>query len=201
MYNLIGDFMKSIDKNSTSTLIIQKSKFITELIKVNFKEEIDLELENIKNKYKGATHYCYAYIIENNKRFNDDGEPSGTAGMPILNVLENNDLNYILCVVIRYFGGIKLGAGGLVRAYTKAVTTGLENNTIKEIEPGYKIKITFSYENNKIIDNLLKEETIQKEFNETIEYTFLIRSNHYEEIKLMLEQYTIKSEILENIML
>lgn len=201
MYNLIGDFMKSIDKNSTSTLIIQKSKFITELIKVNCKEEIDLELENIKNKYKGATHYCYAYIIENNKRFNDDGEPSGTAGMPILNVLENNDLNYILCVVIRYFGGIKLGAGGLVRAYTKAVTTGLENNTIKEIEPGYKIKITFSYENNKIIDNLLKEETIQKEFNETIEYTFLIRSNHYEEIKLMLEQYTIKSEILENIML
>lgn len=193
--------MKSIEKDSTSTLVIQKSKFITELIKVNTKEDVVLELENVKNKYKGATHYCYAYIIENDKRFNDDGEPSGTAGMPILNVLENNHLNYILCIVIRYFGGIKLGAGGLVRAYTKAVTTGLENSKMKEIQPGYKVTITFSYDHNKIIDNLLKEENIQKNFNETITYTFLISHHHYEEIEATLKQYCIEIKILENIMI
>lgn len=193
--------MKSIGKNSTSTLVIQKSKFITELIKINTKEEALLKIENIKNNYKGATHYCYAYIIDHYKRFSDDGEPNGTAGMPILNVLENNDLNYILCVVVRYFGGIKLGTGGLVRAYTKAVTTGLENNKIKEIEPGYKIKITFPYDYSKLIDNLLKNEIIQKEFNELIEYEFLISCIHYKEIETILKQYCIEIKILENIML
>lgn len=193
--------MKSIDKNSISTLVIQKSKFITELIKVNTKDEVELEIDNIKNKYKGATHYCYAYIIDNYKRFSDDGEPGGTAGIPILNVLENNELNYILCVVIRYFGGIKLGSGGLVRAYTKAVTTGLENNTFKKIESGYKIKITFSYENSKLIDNILKKVIIQKVFNEVIEYTFSISQNQYEKMENVLKQYCIEINILENIML
>ena len=82
-------------------------------------EDINNILNNIKNEYKDATHYCYAYIIDNTKRFNDDGEPGGTAGMPILNVIEQNNLNHVLIVVVRYFGGIKLGAGGLVRAYSK----------------------------------------------------------------------------------
>ena len=127
-------FMKSINQNVESIYLIQKSKFITKMIKVHSNNEIEPILNKLKIQYPNATHYCYAYIIDNIKRFSDDGEPSGTAGLPILNVLDNNQLNYILCVVIRYFGGIKLGAGGLVRAYTKSVTNCLELADIYETE-------------------------------------------------------------------
>ncbi|MBE6159967.1 MAG: YigZ family protein [Lactobacillales bacterium] len=174
-YNEIGDFMYTIKENIENTIIINKSKFITYIIKINNEEEALNNLKLLKEKYKDATHHCYSYITGNIKRFNDDGEPGGTAGMPILNVLENNDLTNILCVVIRYFGGIKLGAGGLVRAYTKSVTEALLNTEIIEIKKGYKITIEFDYEQVKYIDNLLKNNTIlNKEFNDKIIYTFLI---------------------------
>ena len=116
--------MNTINNNVNNEYLINKSKFICYLIKVDNISDIDYNLNYLKQKYNDATHICYAYIISNIKRFNDDNEPSGTAGMPILNVLENNNLNYVLAVIIRYFGGIKLGAGGLVRAYTKSVTLG-----------------------------------------------------------------------------
>ena len=162
--------MKSIEKNLEGTYIINKSKFITKLYKIEAEEEALNILTNLRKEYKDSTHICYAYIIGNIKRFNDDGEPGGTAGMPILNVLENNELDYILAVVIRYFGGIKLGAGGLVRAYSNSVSETIKNN-ITEYLLGMQIKITFDYNNVKEIDNLLKdEEIISKEFNEQITY-------------------------------
>ena len=114
--------MYSIKEKEVTLTEINKSKFYGIIIPINNIEEIPNILNNIKNEYKDATHYCYAYILDNIKRFNDDGEPGGTAGMPILNVLENNNLNHLLAVVVRYFGGIKLGAGGLVRAYTNSIT-------------------------------------------------------------------------------
>ena len=120
--------MKTIKENMTNDIIIKNSRFITKLVKVNNIDDIDKALNDLKEEYRGATHYCYAYIIGNIKRFNDDGEPGGTAGMPILNVLEKNNLNNILCVVIRYFGGIKLGAGGLVRAYSNSISNALKNS-------------------------------------------------------------------------
>ena len=179
MYNNYGGFMKTIDNNIKNEYVINKSKFITCLFKVNAINEINDYLELIKNEYKDATHYCYSYIIDNVKRFNDDREPSGTAGMPILNVLESNNLNYILCIVVRYFGGIKLGAGGLVRAYTKSVTLALENCNIIDIKEGYKIEIVFDYENSKVIDILLKNEIIlNKEFNDVIKYEIIVNKEH-----------------------
>ena len=182
-YNEIGDFMYTIKENIENTIIINKSKFITYIIKINNEEEALNELKILKEKYKDATHHCYSYITGNTKRFNDDGEPGGTAGMPILNVLENNNLTNILCVVIRYFGGIKLGAGGLVRAYTKSVTEALLNTEIIEIKKGYKITIEFDYEQVKYIDNLLKNNIIlNKEFNDKITYTFLIEEKEEEKI-------------------
>ena len=176
--------MKSIKHNTNNTYIVNKSKFICYLYKVDNIEEINIYLDEIKNKYKDATHHCYAYILDNIKRFSDDNEPGGTAGMPILNVLENNDLNHILCIVVRYFGGIKLGAGGLVRAYTKSVTETLNNTEIKELIKGFKITIEFDYNDTKKIDNLLKEcKIIDKSFDDKITYTFLIDENKYELIK------------------
>lgn len=185
-------FMKSINQNVESIYLIQKSKFITKMIKVHSNNEIEPILNKLKIQYPNATHYCYAYIIDNIKRFSDDGEPSGTAGFPILNVLDNNQLNYILCVVIRYFGGIKLGAGGLVRAYTKSVTNCLELADIYDLKECFLTKIEFSYQNQKYIDYYLKDYNIlTKQFHETIEYTLYIPCNEYQNIFEKLSNITI----------
>lgn len=192
--------LKSISKNISNEIIINKSKFITKLIKVENEEEIQNKLEMIKKQYKDATHYCYAYIIGNIKRFNDDGEPGGTAGMPILNVLENKELNNILCVVIRYFGGIKLGAGGLVRAYTNSVTEALNLNEIIEITEGFKINIEFAYDKVKTIDNLLKDYNITyKEYDNNIFYEFEIQEENFNELENKIKNECIKLEKIKKI--
>lgn len=189
--------MKTIE-DSNYTIVINKSKFICELLYINNQDEIDSKLKDIKHKYKGATHYCYAYIYDNNKRFNDDGEPGGTAGMPILNVLENNNLNHVLCVVIRYFGGIKLGAGGLVRAYTKSVTSCLENTKIVDKKECQLIKITFSYDKVKIIDKIVNKNILLKEFENSITYTIAISKDEVKNTLKLLENYIINLEILDD---
>lgn len=189
--------MKTIE-DSNYTIVINKSKFICELLYINNQDEIDSKLKDIKHKYKGATHYCYAYIYDNNKRFNDDGEPSGTAGMPILNVLENNNLNHVLCVVIRYFGGIKLGAGGLVRAYTKSVTSCLENTKIIDKKECQLIKITFSYDKVKIIDKIINKNILLKKFENNITYTIAISKDEVKNTLKLLENYIINLEILDD---
>lgn len=189
--------MKTIE-DSNYTIVINKSKFICELLYINNQDEIDSKLKDIKHKYKSATHYCYAYIYDNNKRFNDDGEPSGTAGIPILNVLENNNLNRVLCVVIRYFGGIKLGAGGLVRAYTKSVTSCLENTKIIDKKECQLIKITFSYDKVKIIDKIINKNILLKEFENSITYTIAISKDEVKNTLKLLENYIINLEILDD---
>lgn len=190
--------MKSIKNNTEKEIIINKSKFITLIIKAKSIEDINSNLENIKKNYKDATHYCYAYIIDNIKKASDDGEPGGTAGLPILNVLENNDLNYVLCVVIRYFGGIKLGAGGLVRAYTKSVTSCLKEAIIEDIKEGYKIELIFTYDYLKVIDILLKEEIIiNKVFDENIIYEVIINKDNYLDLINKLELGCIKVSVVD----
>ena len=193
--------MKSINKNVVNEIIINKSRFITKLIKINNEDEIKIKLDYIKKEYKDATHYCYAYITGNTKRFNDDGEPGGTAGMPILNVLENNNLTNILCVVIRYFGGLKLGAGGLVRAYTKTVTEALNNTKIIDLADGFSVRLEFDYNKIKIIDNILKDIKINyKEYDENIIYEFLIEKNKFNGIKKELENNSINLKIIDSIL-
>lgn len=192
--------MLSIKNDVTSEYIINKSRFITKLIKVNNVLEIDEKFNEIKSEYKDATHYCYAYIIDNVKRFNDDGEPSGTAGMPILNVLENNNLNYIFCVVIRYFGGIKLGAGGLVRAYTKGVTNALEESEIISLTEGLELNIYFDYEKTKDVEYFLKDIKVSnKEFDEKIKYTIQIVKDNKDKYINYFNSNNIKFEIKNEI--
>ena len=188
--------MKSIEKENINEIVINKSRFICILTPINNKEEIKEKIEHYKNIYKGATHYCNAYIIDSYMKCDDDGEPSKTAGMPILNVLKNNELNHILCLVIRYFGGIKLGAGGLVRAYSKSVTEGLKNTNIINLIEGYYIEITFNYDDIKLIDTTLKNIDVKKEFNEKILYSFKISLNEYNKIENILKEKTkiIKKE-------
>ena len=175
--------MKSIQKEITSEIIINKSRFITILTNINDIDKVKEKLEEIKKKYKDATHYCYAYIINNHERCSDNGEPSGTAGMPILNVLKQNDLTNILCVVIRYFGGIKLGAGGLIRAYSTSASVALNKATITNIVNGYNITIEFSYDNLKQIDYLLKNIDIKKDYQTNITYNFNITETKFNQIE------------------
>ena len=181
--------MKVIKENIINKLEVNKSIFYTDLIKVYSKDEVINELNNIKNKYKDATHYCYAYIIDDIKKSSDDGEPGGTAGVPIMETLNNKDLNYILCVVTRYFGGIKLGAGGLVRAYRKATIEAINNSTLLDLIDGYEIIIKISYNEQKDLEYLLKD-NFKKEYDNDVTYT--IKCN--KDIKEILEKkYNILS--------
>lgn len=175
-----------IKNDCTNEIIIKNSRFITFLIKINNLEQIQFNLEKLKKDYPKATHYCYAYIINDIKKASDDKEPSGTAGIPILNVLEKENLTNILCVVIRYFGGIKLGAGGLVRAYTKSVVTALDKVDKISLVSGFKLIIEFDYANEKELNYLLNNSTIiNKEFQDKIKYTILVDNITYKKLLTM----------------
>ena len=189
--------MQTIKNNTHNEIIIKNSRFICYLYKIKDINEINNHLNNIKSIEKDATHYCYAYILNNTKKSSDDGEPSGTAGFPILKVLENNNLYNILAIVIRYFGGIKLGAGGLVRAYTKSVTNTLSKDNIINLTKGYNIDIEFNYNQIKEIEYLIKDITINnKIFDNTIKYNIDIPTNFIDTIKLNNINYQINKEIL-----
>lgn len=160
--------MKILKNNNENILIINKSKFIGIIQKVYTKEEINSFLNALRIKYKDATHICYAYVLNNEKKYSDDGEPSGTAGLPILDVLEKNNLNYCLAIVIRYFGGIKLSSNGLVRAYSNSISELIKNN-IKDIEYGYLLRIIEDYNKSNDLDYLLKDSNIiNKDFKDKI---------------------------------
>ncbi|HIS90759.1 MAG TPA: YigZ family protein, partial [Candidatus Faecisoma merdavium] len=144
----------------------------------------------VKKIYKDATHYCYAYILDNFEKASDDGEPSGTAGLPILNVLKKENLNHVLCIVIRYFGGIKLGAGGLIRAYSNATK---ESIITKKYNKGYLIKVDITYNNIKQIEYQLNNSIIiEKNFNENPYYVVKITKEELNKLKI---KYNIIKEI------
>jgi len=173
------NLMKTVIDN-INEIIINKSRFICLMYNVSNVSEVSSKLEEAKNKYPNANHYCYAYIIGGMEKMSDDGEPSGTAGAPILNVLQKEGLQNVLCIVVRYFGGIKLGAGGLVRAYSKACKEGLITTIL---ERGYLIEIKFEYNKIKDIDYLLGETLIvDKKFDISPIYKVKINTNKYNQI-------------------
>jgi uncharacterized YigZ family protein len=185
--------MKTILNDYVSELEINKSRFITLLYKVDNVDLIKEKLDLVKDLYKDATHYCYAYIIDDNKKSSDDGEPCGTAGVPIMEVLLKNDLNYVLCVVVRYFGGIKLGAGGLVRAYSKSVSSSIINDNIIELIDGYMLEISISYDEQKRLDYILKDYEFNKNFTDVVVYSIKIPKNNITILDSY--QYNILKEI------
>lgn len=188
--------MYTIKENSKYELIIKNSKFITLLYKVSsWSEALDI-LDKVREEYPDATHYCYGFIADEVERCSDDGEPSGTAGMPILKVLKANNLNYILGIVIRYFGGIKLGAAGLIRAYSKGVANAIKENQLKELVKGINLDITFNWESLKQIDYLLKDVKInEKTFLDSIKYNIDIPDDLLEVIISKVNSYEIIKDI------
>ena len=142
---------KTILENTTSEIVEKKSKFIANIFYVENEEQAENKIKEIKKKYFDARHNCIAFrVIENEKiieRFSDDGEPSGTAGGPMLNILQKNNLCNVLVVVTRYFGGILLGTGGLVRAYSEATMKAIDEAKKVDIYQGaeYKVKVETDY--------------------------------------------------------
>ena len=167
--------MKTLKSNSVNEIIIKNSRFITLLYKLNDINDVSSLVEEAKSLYPKATHYCYAYITDNARRSSDDGEPGGTAGAPMLNVLDKEEIINVLAVTVRYFGGIKLGAGGLVRAYSKSVRDAILACEAVDVVKGYRMNVTISYDMQKNLDYLLKNYVIlNKQFNDKVIYTILL---------------------------
>lgn len=171
-----------IESEATCTIIVQKSKFISYAIPIFTKEDINKNLKRFREQYYDATHICYAYILNENgvqEKYSDDGEPSGTAGYPICNVLKKKNLTNVLIVVVRYFGKIKLGAGGLTRTYGACASSVLE----------------ISKEHKYI---LAKKITIQFESGEYFKYVHLINSSMVKIKKESFEDYFCNVEACVN---
>lgn len=141
----------TIEKNVETEIVVKKSKFIANIFYISTNKEAEEKIKEIKKKYFDARHNCFAYrVVENDniiEKSSDDGEPSGTAGGPMLNILQKNNLANILIVVTRYFGGILLGTGGLVRAYSDALLEALEKTQKVKIVSGLELEVTLSYNN------------------------------------------------------
>ena len=141
----------TIEKNVETEIVVKKSKFIANIFYISTNKEAEEKIKEIKKKYFDARHNCFSYrVVENDniiEKSSDDGEPSGTAGGPMLNILQKNNLANILIVVTRYFGGILLGTGGLVRAYSDALLEALEKTQKVKIVSGLELEVTLSYNN------------------------------------------------------
>ena len=144
--------INTILANSSSELDVKKSKFIANIIKITDEQDAKEKLNQIRKEYSDARHNCYAYIVYDNEtktkieKSSDDREPSGTAGIPILTLLQKNNLVNVLIVVTRYFGGILLGTGGLVRAYTDSSKQALESAKIIELQYGEILEYCIEYD-------------------------------------------------------
>lgn len=141
----------TIEKNVETEIVVKKSKFIANIFYISTNKEAEEKIKEIKKKYFDARHNCFSYrVVENDniiEKASDDGEPSGTAGGPMLNILQKNNLANILIVVTRYFGGILLGTGGLVRAYSDALLEALEKTQKVKMVSGLELEVTLSYNN------------------------------------------------------
>ncbi len=162
---------------------IEKSRFICYLNRAFNEEEAKAYILRIKKLHPNATHHCSAFLIGEHselQRSNDDGEPSGTAGVPMLESLRMNKMNDVVAVVVRYFGGIKLGAGGLIRAYSKSVSEAIKLATLTDKILTYKYSLTFSYDLIGKLDYFLAHhdtEILNKEYDERVTYVYRSRSD------------------------
>ncbi len=168
---------------------IKASRFIGVAIPILTEEDVKIELNKLKKQYYDARHHCYSYILGNKEqiiKYSDDGEPSKTAGLPIYTVLNSYEVTNILVVVIRYFGGTKLGTGGLVKAYTKATQGLLENISFIEIEIKDVIIIKFSYELTKqvyYVVNLYEGIIINEIYENNVTFEISLNISYLEQFK------------------
>ncbi|MEN6328389.1 MAG: YigZ family protein [Syntrophomonas sp.] len=158
-------FYKTIGEIVSSEIIIKNSRFICLLVPINHPQNVEQALNEARSKYPGANHYCFAYILTQGtnmgERCSDDGEPSGTAGLPMLNILKKLEFQNVLAIVIRYFGGTLLGTGGLIKAYNQAVQTALDKTIPVIMEYSKKLILSCSYSQYGAFQKELSNHSIQ----------------------------------------
>lgn len=200
--------LKTIKENVSAEIVEKKSKFIADLIYVQSVEEAEEHISRIRKKYFDAKHHCFAYSIMTNEgiinRASDDGEPSGTAGMPMLNIINKNELINVLVVVTRYFGGILLGTGGLVRAYSESTIKAINSAEFVIEERGYEIEIEINYNDFEKLSYYCKKNNINiinSEYGEKIICTLELNNeekekllNNIEELSFKIQKYKIIKE-------
>ena len=200
---------KTIKGIEVSEFEVDKSIFITTAKHVESEEEAIEFIEEIREKYKDATHNCTAYIINKTpviKRYNDDGEPQGSAGLPMLSVLEKEEVTNVAVVVTRYFGGKLLGKGGLVRAYTKGVADTVGPNALYKRDY-FRVELILSYTILGQIENYLNEEkykVIDKTYTDEVRFEIYVRKDKYpkfEEDLINMTSANIKINKIEELML
>lgn len=190
----------TIEKDTKAEIVEKKSKFIANLFQIESREDAEKIIKEIKKKYYDARHNCYAYIAfdEEQKiieKCSDDGEPSGTAGSPMLAILKGNNLCNVLVIVTRYFGGILLGTGGLVRAYQEATEKALEKATYLTLERGVEAKIILSYPEVEGFRYYAKKNNINiinEEYSNNVEFLIEISKEMLDKIFQDIDNFTIK---------
>lgn len=192
---------KTIKGSSEAEITEKKSKFICNAYHVESVNEVEEILKNLRKKYHDARHNCFAYKImkDDISKASDDGEPSGTAGVPMLNILNGRNLSNILVVVTRYFGGILLGTGGLVRAYSLATTEALDSAEILNQTLGLEARFSIDYKDLEEVKYQMKNRNIlitKTEYSEKIEITV---EGIEEEIKRIMNEKISDRIKLENI--
>ena len=182
--------MRTISEENKAEILVKKSKFIANIFYIENEEEANNIIKKIKKDYFDARHNCYAYRIssENNilEKYSDDGRPAGTAGQPILNVIRGNELQNVIIVVTRYFGGILLGTGGLVKAYTESAKKVLEETKIINKQIGKKIKYEILYQDLEKLNYYMRQNKIK-----------IYDSKFLENIEVYVEITDEKAQIIE----
>lgn len=183
---------KIILNHGQGEIIEKKSRFICDLFPIYQEKEIEEYIQSIKKEHYSARHHCYAWVFREQKRCQDDGEPSGSAGMPMLNVLEKEDFHNVLAVVTRYFGGTLLGVGGLTRAYSGAVQEAVKNITSYHLEEGYRYRIKLDYSNLGSLEHLIEKKDglyrIQVGYDEKVDYEFMVHQSQVDMVETFLNE-------------
>lgn len=194
---------RTVYRGGEGEIVEKKSRFITTVLPVTTEEEALAFIEAMNKKYWNATHNCYAYVIGERseiQRCSDDGEPSGTAGKPMLDVLMGEKLHNVVVVVTRYFGGTLLGTGGLVRAYSSAVKAGLASSVIITKMSGIKLEITTEYTGLGKIQYILGENgitTLDTVYTDKVNMTVLVPTWELEGLKAKLMEGTNGKVLME----
>ena len=184
----MDDSYKTIERIAEGYITERKSKFISYILPIESEDEVKEILDEYKKKYYNARHVCWAYMLGHARedfRSNDDGEPSGTAGRPILGQINSYELTNVLVLVVRYFGGTLLGTGGLVRAYKEATATAIQNATIveKTIDDKFTLKFEYPLLNEVMrVLNQYQEAKWEQNFTEICEMEINIRQSQSQEL-------------------
>lgn len=191
-----------IEKEYNSKITVKRSQFIGTLVPVYNKEEAEKEIKRISGIYHDAKHNCYAYIVGDYSKYSDDGEPGGTAGEPILNLLKHENMNNCLLVVTRYFGGVLLGTGGLLRAYSDCASLAISASEKNQFIEYSIISGNFDYSHNNLINSLISRfncKIVSSNYVENVSLEIAVTINETENFINQIKELTNGAVIFDKI--